>query len=181
MQTDIPIDLFPKLAKLASGIGVSNIRSYVFTPPYYQTEKGTGDPRGYVIIPNVSRIKAAVASAIAGDAQASAQRDALIAEAADVWVLNGTTVQGRASGIADYLTSLGIAATAPSQKPDKMGLAPTRIVAFNGADTKMPQTLALLQATFGVTATIVTDPAVTVDFILTAGTSTPALTPPPAP
>src|SRR4029453_6047227 len=76
VRTDIPQSELAKLAGLAGSIDTRNIRSFVFTPPRYATERASGDPRGYVIIPNVKRMRDAVADAFATDPQVQEQRDA---------------------------------------------------------------------------------------------------------
>lgn len=181
VKTDIPAGQLGPLIQLASGIDTANIRSYVFAPPLYQREVTSGDPRGYVIIPYVDKIRAAVASAFQTDPTQEANREQVGAENATVWVLNGSGVQGQAARIAGYLEYRGLNVSAPNQKPDTQGLSATRIEAFNGADTRMPETMKLLEAVFGVQVTPVTDPTVRVDVIVTTSPQTPDLTPPPAP
>ena len=181
IRTDIPVDDLPRLLRLADEIDVAAIRSYVFTPPRFQREILSGDPRGYVIVPYVDRIQAAVRAAFTVDPEAEARREALAAEGATVWVLNGSGEAGQAARIAAYLESEGIAATAPNQRPDRRGLPATRIEVYNGAEARVPQTIACLEATFGVTAMPVADPAVRADIVIITARTTPDLTPPPAP
>ena len=88
---------------------------------------------------------------------------------------------GEAGRLSEYLSYLGIAASAPNQKPDVTGSNVTIVRAYNGAEASLPLTAEALKLVFGVEVTPVTDPAVRVDFtVITAG-STPQLTPPPAP
>jgi hypothetical protein len=181
VKTDIPIGELPQLLQLASGIDSSQIRSYVFAPPVYQREVRSGDPRGYVIIPDVQRIRAAVAAAFTTDPAAEADRTTVAAEGATVQVLNGRGTQGQASRIASYLEFRGLMASAPNQKPDARGLTGTRINVYNGAETRLPETIKLLEAVFGAQVTPVTDPTVRVDVVITTSSTTPALSPPPAP
>jgi LCP family protein required for cell wall assembly len=180
LRTDIPRDLFPRLLGLAENVTSRNVRSFIFTPPFYQTEF-TSSPRGYIIVPKVDRIRAAVRDAFAPDPSVVNRREALAAEGASVYVLNGAGKSGQASRIADYLEYLGIAASAPSQKPDVTGLAATTIRVYNGAETSMPQTVAALEGLFGVKAQLLTDPAGTANIAIITGTGTPSLTPPPIP
>jgi hypothetical protein len=98
-----------------------------------------------------------------------------------VWVLNGSGRVGEAARLSEYLSYLGIAATAPIQKPDVGKPATTILRAYNGAETTFPLTLAALQEVFGVQVTPVTDPNIRVDFEVITGGATPQLTPPPAP
>ena len=44
-RTDIPRDLFPKLLGLAEKVTSQNVRSYIFTPPFYQTEYTSSSAR----------------------------------------------------------------------------------------------------------------------------------------
>jgi LCP family protein required for cell wall assembly len=180
VKTDFPIDKLPALIDLASRIDITNVRSFVFAPPYYGTE---GYPGGiYELTPNVARIRAAVAGAFNFDPTIEAQRQAIAQEGAQVWVLNGTGVNGNAAAVAGYLDFRGVAASAPNQRPPA-GTVPanTIIRVYNGAQTKLPLTLALLTDVFGVQAVPVTDPTVRADIIVTTGQKTPALAAPTLP
>jgi LCP family protein required for cell wall assembly len=179
VHTDIPVGEMPNLMGLAGSIDTRAIRSFVFAPPLYQREILEGDPRGYVIIPNVAKIRAAVDAVFEVDPAEAARREALALEKASVWVLNGTGEAGQASRIADYLEVNGITASAPNQRPDARGLSTTRILAYNGAETEFPATAAFLTEIFDVELTPAADPAVRTDFAITTAPSTPELTPPP--
>jgi LCP family protein required for cell wall assembly len=177
VQTDIPTSILPRLLGLADKVDIKNIRSYVFAPPLYGTQgifNGT-----FKLIPNVPRIRQAARDAFRVDAKAEAQRRALAEEAATVSVLNGSGLTGQASTISSFLDYQGIVASAPRQAADRV--ARTRIVAYNGAEASLADTAKYLANLFGVTVDTATDPAVTVDFIITTARNTPALTPPPAP
>ena len=178
--TDMPREIVPQLIQAADGVDARSIRSVIFTPPYYGTES-TGTPRGYIIEPRIDRIRAAVRDAFKVDPGQAEARDAVAAEGAAVWVLNGSNQTGQAATLAAYLDYLGIEATAPNQRPDVSGLAATTIRAYNGAETTFPLTLAALQNTFKVTVVPVADPNVHVDFAVITAKSTPLLTPPPVP
>jgi hypothetical protein len=180
LKTDIPRDLVPQLLGLADRIDTRSIRSVIFTPPFYQQETLSG-PRGYIIQPRLARIRAAIAEAFSIDPGFAEARDALLEEGAELWVLNGSGRNGEAARLSEYLSYLGLAASAPNQKPDTTGLSKTTIRVYNGAEERFPLTLAALQKVFGVTVTPVTDPAVRVDFIVITADSTPELTAPPAP
>ena len=179
VRTDIPRELLPRLLGLAQGISARDIRSYIFTPHYYQTEFLTS-PRGYIIVPRVDRIRAAVRDAFTVDPAAS-RREAIAGEGATVYVLNGSGKAGQSSRIADYLAYLGIAASAPGQKPDVSRLAGTTIRVYNGAETSMPLTIAALEGLFGVSADLLVNPTATADIVIITGGDTPSLTPPPVP
>jgi hypothetical protein len=122
-----------------------------------------------------------VAEAFVVDPELEARREALAAEAATIWVLNGSGAEGQASRVAGYLDHQGFTASAPNQRPDQTGTAATRIVVYNGAETRIPDTIAALETIFDVEVVPRTDPVITVDVIITTGRSTPDLTPPPAP
>ncbi|MEW5991193.1 MAG: LCP family protein [Chloroflexota bacterium] len=183
VRTDIPRELLPQLLGLAAKVDTPDIRSYIFTPPFYQTEIRS-DPNHngqYVIIPKLDRIRAAVEDAFATDPAIADRREVLAGEAARVFVLNGSGSSGQATSLAAYLEYLGIAASAPGTKPDLTGLAATTIRVYNGAETAAPVTVATLEALFGVTAELIADPAALADVVVITGTETPSLTPPPAP
>jgi LCP family protein required for cell wall assembly len=181
VRTDFPRDLVDELLGLADAIDTRELRSYVFTPPRYQREVLSGDPRGYVIIPDVDRIRAAVRDAFVIDPGEEARREILAEEAASIWVLNGSGEQGEASRIAAYLEWVGLLAAAPNTRPDDAGRSATRIIANNGAELAAPTTAEVLRTVFGVEIVPVADPAARVDFVVTTGTATPDFTPPPRP
>src|SRR4029078_11457155 len=103
VRTDIPQAELAKMAGLAGSIDTHNIRSFVFTPPRYATERASGDPRGYVILPNVQKMRQDVIDAFSPSPHLEHERDALAQEGAAIWVLNATSQQGQASDIAAYL------------------------------------------------------------------------------
>ena len=180
VKTDFPIGRLPALIDLASRIDIANVRSFVFAPPYYGTQ---GYPGGiYELTPNVARIRAAVAGAFNFDPTVEAQRQAIAQEGAQVWVLNGTGAIGSAAAVAGYLDFRGVAASAPNQRPPA-GTVPTNTIirVYNGAQAKLPLTLALLADVFGIQAAPVTDPTVRADVIVTTGQKTPALAAPALP
>jgi LCP family protein required for cell wall assembly len=180
VKTDIPVAQLAPLLGLASEVDTKNILSYVFTPPFYQKEY-TSSPRGYIIVPYVSKIRAAVKNAFSADPADEAERQKLAQEQAVVWVLNGTNDPGRGTAIADYLDFHGVAASSPRQKPPGAVPANTTIVAYNGALADMQDTVAYLEKTFGVTVTEKTDPTIRTDIVVTVGKSTPQLEAPVGP
>ena len=181
VRTDIPRELVPQLLGLADKIDTRSIRSVIFTPPFYQVECMNCPPRGYIITPRISRIRQAVADAFKIDPAFAEKRDALTQEGAEIWVLNGSGRTGEAARLSEYLSYLGMASTAPFQKPDVSKPPTTILRAYNGAETEDPLTLAALQDVFGVQVTPITDPNIRIDFEVITGGSTPQLTPPPAP
>jgi LCP family protein required for cell wall assembly len=183
VRTDIPRELLPQLLGLAAQVNTPDVQSYIFTPPFYQTEIRS-DPNHngqYVIIPKLDRIRAAVRDAFTTDPAIADRREQLGAEGATVYILNGSGVSGHASRLAEYLEYLGMAASAPAQKPDVTGIAATTIRVYNGAEATMPITVTTLENLFGVTAELVDNATATADIVVITGTGTPSLTPPPAP
>ena len=79
VKTDIPTSALPKLLALADGVDTKNVRSYVFSPNLYGTES-LGSSRGYIIEPNVVRIRQAVKQAFSVSPALLAQRERLGAE-----------------------------------------------------------------------------------------------------
>jgi LCP family protein required for cell wall assembly len=181
IKTDIPITELPKLLSLADGIDIANVRSYVFAPEFWAHEIRSDPGRGYVIVPRVDRIQTAVRTAFTSDPAAEARREAISEEAARVWVLNGSGVSGQAATVASYLEYQGMAVSTPNQQPEGAAPKATRIVAYNGAETDFPETIAYLEALYGVKATPVADPNARADIIITTAADTPTPTPPPAP
>jgi hypothetical protein len=180
VRTDIPVSELPKLLALADKVDVANIRSYVFAPSFFAEERRSGDPRGYVIVPKVDVIRRAVTNAFRGDTSLEEQREALIEEGARVWVLNGSGVADQATDVAVYLESQGIAASAPSQKPEGAAPTATRILVYGPAGA-YPATIAFLETLYGVTSEAAVDPAAKADIVIVTAADTPTPTPPPAP
>jgi LCP family protein required for cell wall assembly len=179
VKTDIPQDELAKLAGLAGAVDTKNIRSYVFSPPRYGTER-TADRRGYVVIPNVSRIRAAVANAFKSDPALEATRATLGEEGAAIWVLNGSGETGRATDIAGYLEYNGLTASAPRQVPDKRPTT-TQIVVYNGAEATLTSTIEFLEKALKAKSVLKNDSAVRVDIVITTARSTPNLVAPSGP
>ncbi|MDQ2965715.1 MAG: hypothetical protein M3R57_07685, partial [Chloroflexota bacterium] len=71
--------------------------------------------------------------------------------------------------------------SAPNQATVPPSLAGTKIVVYNGAETRLPETIAALEQAFGVKVQLAVDPAAGADVIVSTGRRTPDLTPPPAP
>ena len=132
-------------------------------------------------MPRVARIRAAVAQAFNVDPNFAAARDALLQEGAKVWVLNGSGRTGEAARLAQFLSYLGMDATAPNQRPDTTGLRKTTIRAYNDAADRLPLTLAALEQVFVVQVEAITNPSIRADFVVITGVATPQLTPPPVP
>jgi LCP family protein required for cell wall assembly len=177
VKTDIPLDQLAKLAGLADGMDSRNIRSYVFSYPRFGSQILAPI---YKYLPDVNKIRAAVANAFKVDPALEDTRAALGNENGTIWVLNGSNVDGQASSLAAYLEYYGLTASAPTRKPDQTGLSTTRIVVYNGAESRLPQTIQFLEGKFKVQVETKTDPAISVNIVITTGRSTPNLSPPPA-
>jgi len=181
IRTDIPVSELPKLLALADGVDITNIRSYVFAPSFWAEERRSGDPRGYVIVPRVERIRQAVKQAFTTDPAEEARRESIAEEGARVWVLNGSGVDGQATTVANYLEFQGFSVSTPNQRPEGAAPKATRIVAYNGAETSFPTSIAYLETLYEVKVTTAADPAVRADIIITTSANTPTPAPPPAP
>jgi hypothetical protein len=179
VRTDIPQDQLAKLAGLAGSVDTKNIRSYVFAPPRYGREVTSG-PRGYVVIPNVQRIRAAVANAFKADPVLEAERETLGEEGASIWVLNGSGEENQATDVTGYLEYHGLVASAPRQVPDKRP-SKTQLVVYNGAEERLTATIEFLEKALKTTVILRNDPAVRVDIIVTTAKSTPNLVAPSGP
>ena len=173
VKTDIPLSQVPALLSLASSVDTKDIRSYVFSPTYYGSD-GTEPVRGYVIEPNVARIRRAVKDAFSTPASVLALRDKLGAEEARVWVLNGSGRAGLSASTSDRLSYDGLDASAPNQRPATQP-ATTKIVVYNGAESDLTDTIKYLENLFNVKVTTATDPKVPVDMIITLGRDAPNL------
>jgi LCP family protein required for cell wall assembly len=171
VKTDIPPGELPKMLSLADGVDTRNIRSYVFAPFFYAAEDANSS-RGYIITPNVPRIRRAVTEAFSISPEVTERRDRLGTEEARVWVYNGSGRAGLSTRTAEYLAYNGVNASAPNRGSDEQ-LATTRIEVFNGAEADMPDTVAYLERLYGVTVVPVTDPGVSVDFVITLGRDAP--------
>jgi LCP family protein required for cell wall assembly len=179
VRTDIPIDQLDELLGLASQVDTANIRSFVFAPPLYSRDT-CADERGCVVIPNTSRIKQAVKNAFTADPRDEAVRQALAAEGAHVWVMNGTSTANRGARLASYLEYHGLDASAPRGKPEGSVPAKTVITVYNGAESDLSATVTYLEALFKVKIKTANDPAVAADVVITVGRTTPQLDAPPS-
>jgi len=171
VKTDFPVARLPQLIELARRIDAGNIRSYVFAPPDYGTEgyvNGT-----YVLQANVPAIREAAASAFDFDSREEAERRAIAKEGARVWAVTSTGEPDRAADLAAYLDYHGFAASAPrGRNPDEVAPA-TVVIAYNGAETRFPVSIAWLEAAFEVAVTPRTDAKAGTDIVVVQGTTTP--------
>ena len=177
LKSDFPQQDLPLLLDLIAQIDAGSIRSLVFTPPNYQTVGS--DSRGYIITPDVAKIRAAVLEAFSAQpTKEEREADAIAREAARIWVLNGTGRKGEAGVLATGLSRAGLDASAPTAvTPGEIGLLKTRFIVYNGAEQRMPVSLALLEQLLGMKATLIDDPTVTVDVEIITGADVPTITP----
>jgi LCP family protein required for cell wall assembly len=176
VHTDIPPDLFPQMAALGQEADTRAVRSLVFTPPLFQTECVSC----YSLNPKVSVIRRAVRAALSADPSKEIQALEVAREGAQVTVLNGSGKSGQAVDTATYLASLGMNAHVPSTnngRADKLTYQQTVITVYNGAESRLPETVNVLEQTFGVSVVRLTDPKVKVDVIVITGAQTPVLKP----
>jgi len=173
VKTDFPVAKLPQLIELASRIDVGNVRSYVFTPPRYGSEgyvNGT-----YVLQANVTAIREAAANAFTFDPREEADRQAIAEEGARVWVVTSTREADRATDLAGYLEYHGFAASAPRRRNPESAEPTTVLIAYNGAETRFPASIASLEARFKIKATPRTDAKAGTDILVVQGTKTPKL------
>ncbi len=178
VRTDVPLDQLDELLGLASSVDTTNIRSIVFGPPYSQDVCGTS--RGCIVVAKINLIRDAVSTAFSSTPADLQRREKLAGEGAGVWVLNGTGTTNRGSRLAGYLEYQGLAASAPRQKPAGGVPATTRITVYNGAETRVPETIAYLEALFGVKVKTAADTTVATDIVVVIGRDTPDLEAPPS-
>jgi LCP family protein required for cell wall assembly len=179
IHTDFPASELPALVSLLETVDTSDLRSYVFDPPVYQVECNNSSLSCYYSLsPKVAAIQQAVRDAFTVDPALERSRQLLASENARVWVEGGAGIPGQADAIADYLDYLGVPALVPpvdGGRADRQTYPTTVITFYNGAEQRLPETVRVLEAAFGVPITTTTDPAVTVDVIVTTGKHTPAL------
>jgi LCP family protein required for cell wall assembly len=169
IKSDFPQSDLPRLLELLGRIENSSIKSIVFTPPTYQTVGG--DERGYILTPDVEKIRSAIAAAFAAEPTPDeVEGKAILREAARIWVLNGTGRPGEAATFAALLVRAGLEASAPlGIVPEEIGLLSTRLIVYNGAALRIPVTLALIERTMGIKAIQIDDPSITVDIEVITG------------
>ena len=139
----------PSSSSLADSVDTKNIRSYVFSPPFYGSDT-TLPVRGYIIEPNIARIRRAVKDAFSTPGVAArAARPARAPRRPRVWVLNGSGRTGLSTTTADRLAYDGLDASAPNQRVDTQP-ATTKIVVYNGAEAELPETIKYLENLFNV-------------------------------
>ncbi len=174
VRTDIPLDQLDELLGLASEVNTADIRSVVFTPPFFQREVLTG----YWVEPYPERIRAAIEEAFSADTADLERRARLAAEGATVSVLNRTSTASLGTRLAGYLEFQGLVASVPRQVPKGSIPQDTVITVYNGSEARLPETIAYLEKLFGVTVKTATDAAVRADITILIGRETPELEPP---
>ena len=169
IKSDFPQGDLPRLLELLGRVDASNLKSIVFAPPVYQTVGA--DERGYIIVPDVEKIRRAILAAFAAEPTPDeVEEQSVEREAARIWVLNGTGRPGEAGAFAARLIRAGLEATAPSgTTPPEIGLLQTRLTVYNGAALRVPVTLALIERLMGIRAVEIDDPSVTVDIQIITG------------
>jgi LCP family protein required for cell wall assembly len=169
IKSDFPQGDLPRLLELLGRVDASNLKSIVFAPPVYQTVGA--DERGYIIVPDVEKIRRAILAAFAAEPTPDeVEEQSVEREAARIWVLNGTGRPGEAGAFAARLVQAGLEATAPSGiTPPEIGLLQTRLTVYNGAALRVPVTLALIERLMGIRAVEIDDPSVTVDIQIITG------------
>ena len=173
VKTDVPTGQLPKLLALAESVDTRDIRSYVFSPPYYATEY-LNSPRGYIITPNMSRIRSAVRDAFTSARTCSPSASASGPRPRPC----GSTTRpaGPGSRRAPRTTSATTASRRPHPTSGSRRRHPeTVITVYNGAEAELPETIAYLEKLYKTTVKTATDPSVNVDIIVTLGQDAPDL------
>ncbi len=182
VHTNFPAGQLPQLVSLAEQADVRHLHSYVFSYPDYETQCSPAECQVfYWLKPKVDLIRQTVQQAFSASPELLAERQALRSEAATVWVLNGSGIAGQATAVSGYLDYLGMNAEVP---PVNGGHAtgPTQtatvVTFYNGAESKLPETVRVLEAVFKVKIVTATDPSMKADVVVITGTSTPKLSAP---
>ena len=133
------------------------------------------DPRGYVVVPKIGRIRAAVKNAFTADPADEAhapERSPRRPPGCGSSTARATRPRG--AHVAGYLDYHGLAASAPRQKPPGAVPANTTIVVYNGAEDEAARDDRLPRADVrGDGRRSATDPAIRTDIIITVGKTTP--------
>ncbi len=169
VKSDFPQGDLPRLLELLGRVDATNLKSIVFAPPTYQSVGS--DERGYILIPDIEKIRRAIAAAFAAEPTPDeVEERSIVREAARIWVLNGTGRPGEAGAFASRLIQAGLEATAPSGiTPPEIGLLTTRLIVYNGGALRVPVSLSLIERLMGIKAIEIDDPAVTVDILIITG------------
>jgi LCP family protein required for cell wall assembly len=176
IRTDVPAEMLPRLITLGQEVELGRARSVVFSPP----EFGAECLECYSITPFVSAIREAVQQALTPDPAAQASRERLTSEAAVVWVVDGGSGAERVGSTAAYLASAGLDAAVPAagSAPVASPAEVATLTVYNGAEWRLPETIALLRRAFGGEPIMTSDPNVTADIVITLGSQAPVLAPP---
>jgi LCP family protein required for cell wall assembly len=138
VQTDIPLDKLPSLAKLAQEIGTGNITTCAIDATMVEQ---TILPSGAdVLMPIWERIRPRVKQCFSDPK--------LVNENAHLSVQNGTTVGGTARGVSDLLEAKGLTVADLSSAPDQGQHPRTTVTDFT--DGQKPHTLEIIKQTLGL-------------------------------
>ena len=117
----------------------------MFSPSYYATEF-LNSQRGYIIVPNVGRIRRAVDERVQRSTPQLVARREQLAEEARRRLGPQRLRPDRPEATAGRLPRVpGLAASAPRQQPAGGRPPDTTIVVYNGAETKLAATIAYLE------------------------------------
>ncbi|MFN8621867.1 MAG: LCP family protein [Chloroflexota bacterium] len=180
IRTDIPVAKLPKLIQLAQGIDLDKRISLVLSPPAFGTECYlTSDcPNDYRLVANVPAIEKAVRNIFSSDRDAAKLRQKLTAEDAGVEVLNGTGDPNlKTTRIAEVLSDAGYDAAVPPVNEgaaDRSDYTSTVVIAWNGAQDRVPIAGQALAKAFGVKLEARDDPDATADYTVIVGADTEA-------
>jgi LCP family protein required for cell wall assembly len=180
IKTDIPPDMLPKLVALAQKVDINRRVSLVLSPPTFGSECYPCPPNGlYVLKANVPAMRRAAQNVFDSDPKVEARRQAIESEGALVHVLNGTPGTNlKTTRTAEALAALGVNATVPpvnAGRAETDDYTDTVITVLNGREADFPETIKLLQRTFGVQAVTAEDPTERAGILVVVGRKSPNL------
>ena len=159
LQTTVRTDIPQPARRSCSGSPAASTREHplvrVLAPALRRPRSPR--PRGYIVLPKVRRDPRRGRERVQGrPAARGPARDARRARTASVWVLNGQRPAGPGANgrLSRVLRARGLR---PDRRPTRVP-AETRIVVYNGAEARLPATIAYLEKKFKVQARLKADP-----------------------
>jgi LCP family protein required for cell wall assembly len=178
VRTDVPPEDFPKLIGLMQDIDLTQLRSLVFAEPTFATECYPCPPSGlYVLQPNIPAIREAVQRAFNFDPVVAERVQRISEEQPRIRVINGSGVDGRVTEVSRFLNAYG-AVTNNGGLRTRPDPRPTTVTVFNGAEATIPETIKLLEETFGVSVQLAENASTTDQVEIMVGSELPPLEPP---
>ncbi len=157
VHTDIPEgpDVLGALIDQARYLNLANTKTYAFSTAGYGYSNlfTSGTSQQYGFVPDIDRIRAAVAQVTSGKLDPSISQG-VMDEQAPIVVENGSGTPVPAGDLVGRLQSLGLNAQPGSDQPVSNEL---KLVVVNGADVTYPNTFAMLEKMLGVSGPPTTD------------------------